>query len=125
MFELLLNEILVGIKINMYLKFFQLAEGISQLEKFPSMTHLSKIILDHVALNELQLHPLSVRQLIAIETIASPATIHKHLSSLRNSGYVGVDMNKTDKRTKPLVLTLLGHQYIDALSKALQKSLKI
>jgi DNA-binding MarR family transcriptional regulator len=109
----------------MYLKFFQLAEGISQLEKFPSMTHLSKIILDHVALNELQSHPLSVRQLIAIETIASPATIHKHLSSLRKSGYVGVVINKIDKRTKPLVLTPLGHQYIDALSKALQKSLKI
>ena len=89
------------------------------------MTHLSKIILDHVALNELQLHPLSVRQLIAIETIASPATIHKHLSRLRKSGYVGVDENITDKRTKPLVLTPLGHQYIDALSKALQKSLKV
>jgi len=109
----------------MYLKFFELTKGISLLEKFPSMTPLSKIILDHVALNERQLHPLSVRQLITIDAIASPATIHKHLSSLRNSGYVDVDMNKTDKRTKPLVLTLLGHQYIDALSKALQKSLKI
>ena len=110
---------------NPYINFVQLAQGISQLEKFPSMTHLSKIILDHVALNELQLHPLSVRQLIAIETIASPATIHKHLSCLRKSGYVGVVINKTDKRTKPLVLTPLGHQYIDALSKALQKSLKV
>jgi DNA-binding MarR family transcriptional regulator len=91
------------------------------------MTPLSKIILDHVALNERQEHPLSVRQLITIGAIASPATIHKHLSFLRKSGYVDVDvdMNKTDKRTKPLVLTLLGHQYIDALSKALQKSLKI
>ena len=110
---------------NPYINFIQLDQGISQLEKFPSMTHLSKIILDHVALNELQLHPLSVRQLIAIETIASPATIHKHLSCLRKSGYVGVVINKTDKRTKPLVLTPLGHQYIDALSKALQKSLKV
>ena len=108
-----------------YLNFVQLAQGISQLEKFPSMTHLSKIILDHVALNERQEHPLSVRQLITIDAIASPATIHKHLSRLRKSGYVGVVINKMDKRTKPLVLTLLGHQYIDALSKALQKSLKV
>ena len=108
-----------------YLNFVQLAQGISQLEKFPSMTHLSKIILDHVALNERQEHPLSVRQLIAIDAIASPATIHKHLSRLRKSGYVGVVINKMDKRTKPLVLTPLGHQYIDALSKALQKSLKV
>ena len=108
-----------------YLNFIQLAQGISQLEKFPSMTHLSKVILDHVALNERQAKPLSVRQLITIDTIASPATIHKHLSYLRKSGYVGVVINKTDKRTKPLVLTPLGHQYIDALSKALQKSLKV
>ena len=108
-----------------YLNFVQLAQGISQLDKFPSMTHLSKIILDHVALNERQEHPLSVRQLITIDAIASPATIHKHLSRLRKSGYVGVVINKMDKRTKPLVLTPLGHQYIDALSKALQKSLKV
>ena len=110
---------------SLYLNFVQLAQGISQLEKFPSMTHLSKIILDHVALNERQEHPLSVRQLITIDAIASPATIHKHLSRLRKSGYVGVVINKMDKRTKPLVLTPLGHQYIDALSKALQKSLKV
>ena len=89
------------------------------------MTHLSKVILDHVALNERQSHPLSVRQLITIDAIASPATIHKHLNRLRKSGYVGVVINKMDKRTKPLVLTPLGHQYIDALSKALQKSLKV
>ena len=89
------------------------------------MTPLSKIILDHVALNERQEHPLSVRQLITIDAIASPATIHKHLSRLRKSGYVGVDENITDKRTKLLVLTPLGHQYIEALSKALQKSLKV
>ena len=91
----------------MYLNFIQLAQGISQLEKFPYMTPLSKIILDHVALNERQEHPLSVRQLITIDAIASPATIHKHLSRLRKSGYVGVDENITDKRTKPLVLTPL------------------
>ena len=109
----------------MYLNFIQLAQGISQLEKFPYMTHLSKVILDHVALNERQSHPLSVRQLITIDAIASPATIHKHLSDLRKSGYVGVVINKIDKRTKPLVLTQLGYQYIDALSKALQKSLKV
>ena len=109
----------------MYLKFFELTKGISLLEKFPSMTPLSKIILDHVALNERQSNPLSVRQLIAIDAIASPATIHKHLSRLRKSGYVGVVINKMDKRTKPLVLTPLGHQYIDALSKAIQKSLKV
>ena len=109
----------------MYLNFIQLAKGISQLEKFPSMTHFSNVILDHVALNERQSHPLSVRQLITIDAIASPATIHKHLNRLRKSGYVGVVINKMDKRTKPLVLTPLGHQYIDALSKALQKSLKV
>ena len=106
----------------MYLKFFQLVEGISQLEKFPSMTHLSKIILDHVALNERQAKPLSVRQLITIDTIASPATIHKHLSRLRKSGYVTAQSNDNDKRTKHLTLSLLGYEYIDHLSKAILKA---
>jgi DNA-binding MarR family transcriptional regulator len=89
------------------------------------MSPLSQKILDQIALYAMGDKPLTVREMLDFDQIASPATIHKHLSCLRKSGYVSVVINKIDKRTKPLVLTLLGHQYIDALSVALKKSLKV
>ena len=108
-----------------YIKFIEITNKIIKLDKFPAMSPLSQKILDQIALNEMGDNPLTAREMLDFDQIASPATIHKHLSRLRKSGYVDVVINKTDKRTKPLVLTPLGHQYIDALSKALQKSLKI
>ena len=108
-----------------YIKFIEITNKIIKLDKFPALSPLSQKILDQIALYAMGDKPLTVREMLDFDQIASPATIHKHLSRLRKSGYVGVDENGTDKRTKPLVLTPLGHQYIDALSKALQKSLKI
>ena len=66
--------------------------------------------------------PLTVREMLDFHQIASPATIHKHLSRLRKSGYVTAQSNDNDKRTKHLTLSLLGYEYIDHLSKAILKA---
>jgi len=102
-----------------YTKFLNLLQGISQLDKFPTMTPLSKLILDQIALHQAQEKPLTVRQMIGFKEIASPATLHKHLTSLRNSGYVSATSDNKDKRTKHLLLTSLGYQYVKNLSQAI------
>jgi DNA-binding MarR family transcriptional regulator len=104
---------------NPYTKFLNLLQGISQLDKFPTMTPLSKLILDQIALHEYQGKLLTVREMIGFEQIASPATLHKHLASLRSSGYVSATSDSNDNRTKHLVLTALGHQYVNNLSQAI------
>ncbi len=121
-FELLLNlkyAVCVVIKMNPYSNFLNLLQGILQLDKFPTMTPLSKLILDQIALSQFSGKPLTVRELIMFDQIASPATLHKHLSFLRDSGYVIARAEGTDKRTKLLVLSSLGNQYVNALSKAI------
>lgn len=105
-----------------YTKFINLLQSITMLGKFPAMSPLSKLIFDQIALNEAKGNPLTVRQMISCSHIASPATLHKHLSYLRKSGYVLASEHKDDKRTKYLVLSELGHQYLDALSDAISES---
>ena len=56
--------------------------------------------------------------MIGFDQIASPATLHKHLTILRSSAYVIAKIKDDDKRTKHLILSPLGHQYVNALSKA-------
>lgn len=104
---------------NAYIKFLNLLQGISQLDKFPTMSPLAKLILDQIALSEVSGKPLTVREMLEFDKLASPATLHKHLLILRNSGYVSAATDAKDKRTKHLVLTSLGHQYINSLSKAI------
>lgn len=99
--------------------FLDLLDEISQLEKYPKMTPISKLILDQIALFEHAEKSLTVRELIGCEQIASPATLHKHLSSLRKLGYVSAASKNTDKRTKHLTLSTLGNNYINNLSKAI------
>lgn len=102
-----------------YTNFLNLLQGLLKLEKFPAMSALSKLILDQIALHEDVGKPLTVREMIGVDQIASPATLHKHLASLRASGYVAARSEGSDKITKYLVLTSLGHEYVNTLSKAI------
>ena len=107
------------IKMKPYIVFINLLQEILLLSKFPKMTPISTLILDQLALHEDAGINLTVRQVISFKQIASPATLHKHLASLRSSGYVSTISNDKDKRNKYLALSSLGHQYIDNLSKAI------
>ena len=105
-----------------YIKFIEITNKIIKLDKFPAMSPLSQKILDQIALNEMGDNPLTVREMLDFDQIASPATIHKHLAMLRKSDYVTAQSNDQDKRTKYLTLSPLGDEYIDHLSKAILKA---
>jgi DNA-binding MarR family transcriptional regulator len=83
------------------------------------MTAQSKLILDQIALHADMGAPLTIRKMIEFRQIASPATIHKHLASLRMSGYVIATSSGDCNRIKYLTLSSLGQKYINNLSKAI------
>jgi DNA-binding MarR family transcriptional regulator len=108
--------------VNPYINFVNLVKAILEADTFPKLGHLPRLILDEIALNEFQGNPLTVRDLLSNQVIASPATLHKHLMALRRQGYVYTASVEEDRRSKYLKLTAQGHQYINTLSKALVKA---
>lgn len=110
---------------NPYTKFLNLLQAVSKLDKFPTLTPISRLLLDQIALHEDAGSPLTVRVLIGHAHIASPATLHKHLARLRSSGLVTTITIGDDKRTKHLVLTSSGKCYVDQLSKAIVKAASV
>jgi DNA-binding MarR family transcriptional regulator len=104
---------------SQYINFINRKNRILESDKFPNLTLKSKLILDQIALHVFAEKPLTIRQAMSFDQIASPATLHKNLSTLRSSGYISAISLNTDKRTKHLVLTSLGHRYVKALSKAI------
>lgn len=107
---------------NPYINFVNFVKAITASDTFPKLDHLPRLILDEIALNEFQGNPLTVRDLLLNQAIASPATLHKHLMALRRQGYVYTASVAEDRRSKYLQLTAQGHQYINTLSKALVKA---
>ena len=107
---------------NPYINFVNLLKAISASDTFPKLAHLQRLVLDEIALNEFQGHPLTVRELLTNQAIASPATLHKHLMALRRLGYVYTASVSDDRRSKYLQLTAQGNRYISTLSKALVKA---
>ena len=102
-----------------YINFINRKNRILESDKFPNLTFKSKLILDQIALHAFAGKPLTVKQAMGFDQIASPATLHKNLSTLKDSGYISAISLNEDKRTKHLVLTSLGHQYVKALSKVI------
>jgi DNA-binding MarR family transcriptional regulator len=111
-----------GAFVNPYINFVNLLKAISASDTFPKLAHLQRLVLDEIALNEFQGHPLTVRELLTNQAIASPATLHKHLMALRRLGYVYTASVSDDRRSKYLQLTAQGNRYISTLSKALVKA---
>jgi DNA-binding transcriptional ArsR family regulator len=102
-----------------YIQFLNLVQGLSELGKLPTLTPLSRIIFDEIALHEASGKPLTVKLLIGFSHIASPTTLHKHLARLRDAGLVTTKPKGNDKRIKQLVLTPQGRSFINQLSKAI------
>ncbi len=102
-----------------YIQFLNLVQGLSELGKLPTLTPLSRIIFDQIAIHEASGKPLTVKLLIGFSHIASPTTLHKHLGRLRDADLVTTKPKGNDKRIKQLVLTPQGRSFINQLSKAI------
>lgn len=91
-----------------YLRFLELSRAIKENDA-DALTANQKALLELVSLAWHSGEPMSVRQAIDLSQLGSPATLHKRLTFLRNSGYLEEISVEGDRRTKllgPTVKTL-------------------
>ena len=84
-----------------YMRFLELSRAIRENET-NALTANQKALLELVSLAWHSGAPMSVRQAIALSQLGSPATLHKRLAFLRNSGYLEEISVEGDRRTKLL-----------------------
>lgn len=101
-----------------YLRFLQLSRTLSPTDE-KALSANEKALLEAIALAWFRQQPLSVRQAISIETLGSPATLHKRLAVLRASGFVEDRPVDADRRTKLLVPTSRALLYFDQLGSVM------
>jgi DNA-binding MarR family transcriptional regulator len=103
---------------DIYLRFLHLAEAIRQVSALPSLDPLEERILGYIARAEPVEAQLCVREVMALETLGSPATIHSRLKSMRAKGWLRL-ADTCDRRRKEVRLTPAALGYFDRLSRCM------
>jgi hypothetical protein len=107
-----------------YLNFVQIVKTLTASTDSNEMDPQAKMLLDEIALQHLNEQPLTVGDLMKLNHIASPATIHRKLDLLLNQQWVALTFAGENRRTKYIVPTKKAQAYFVKLSKALDKAVK-
>ena len=102
----------------------------SLLQKATASQGLDELSPDHLALLVLigrhwhDGESMSVRQLMQMRDVASPATIHKRLHQLKDADLVSFEESATDTRKRMIAPTKRALAYFSAASKAMMQAVK-
>jgi DNA-binding MarR family transcriptional regulator len=109
---------------QIYLRFLSLLHAIENSKDLPPMDLEAKRLLEMIAVRFEERNPLTVTEAMALNQIASPATLHRKLDQLREMGMIDTFFEGTNRRTKYMVPTPSAQRYFDKVEKALQSTLK-
>ncbi len=108
---------------QVYLRFLNLIHTLEGGQHAPAMDLDAKKILEVIAVRHAQDKPLTVTDAMALNTIASPATIHRKLDQLRELGMIDTVFEGSNRRTKFLIPTQAAHDYFEKVGAAMQQAL--
>jgi DNA-binding MarR family transcriptional regulator len=108
--------------INYYLNFVNLVRALAQNSTIPDLDASTKQLLDEIALFQQREKAMTVTELMALDHIASPATLHRKFTQLLNLGLVDAVFKDRNRRTKYVVLTSAGQAYFAAIGRAFEQA---
>jgi len=106
-----------------YFRFLQIARTLTDAQD-TALNANHRALLEAVVLAWHEGRPLSVRQAISLESLGSPATLHKRLATLRSAGLLEEISVEGDRRTKLLGPTSQALNYFAQLGDAMAMPLK-
>ena len=109
---------------RIYLRFLNLLEAVEQSPDLPQMDLECKKLLEIVAVRAQASQPLTVTEAMALDHIASPATIHRKLDQLKELKLIDSVYQGENKRTKYMMPSTKAIQYFDLMGKLMVKTLK-
>jgi Fe2+ or Zn2+ uptake regulation protein len=107
---------------QIYMRFLNLIHALDGGANAPHMDLDAKKLLEVVSVRHDLGKPLTVTEAMALNHIASPATIHRKLDQLRELGMIDTVFEGKNRRTKYLVPTQAAHDYFNAVGKAMQEA---
>ena len=111
---------------KIYLRYLRIALAVDIFNKNSEIIDsITLNLLNVIAVQHFDGKTLTVSQAIALNKIASPATLHRKLDELCEAGLIEQIFKGKDRRTKYLVPTKLADAYFTKLSKAITTAVKV
>ncbi|MFM7025211.1 MAG: hypothetical protein ACKOWC_04020 [Limnohabitans sp.] len=104
-----------------YLRFLQLTRAVDALPNGSLMDANETALLEAVVLHWHQGRPMTVREAIHLDTLGSPATLHKRITRLRNKDMLAAHSEPGDRRAKFLVPTQRALDHFHQLGQSMQQ----
>jgi DNA-binding MarR family transcriptional regulator len=102
---------------NLYLRFLQISRALSlQKSAANNIDPTATLLLNEVALRDIDGKTMTVTEAMSLAYIASPATIHRKLDELIEAGLIDQVFEGKNRRTKFLIPTKTANAYFDMLS---------
>ncbi len=109
---------------NVYLRFLALSNAINGASaQLSTVDQTAKQLLQVIALRHEQGKAMTVTEAMEMASIASPATIHRKLDDLRESGLIEQTFEGKNRRTKYLVPTKVADKYFASLGEMMKQTL--
>jgi Fe2+ or Zn2+ uptake regulation protein len=105
------------------IRFLQLKDVLSGQHIDAEIDLTAQKLLEVLTLHHAQERALTVTDVMQLQSIASPATLHRKLSILLEHGYVDLVFEGKNRRTKYVHPTEKTNQFFNSLGKAIQESL--
>ena len=106
---------------NAYLRFVRLMESMDGYTNSSELDYVEKKLLEFIAVHESSGKPLLVGDVIYLNSIGSPATLHRRLANLKNLGFIRFG-DDPDGRKKYIELTPKAKDYYFKLGKCILKA---
>jgi hypothetical protein len=100
---------------HIYLRFLGHIHAIEEKGELPSLELDAKRLLELIAVRHFEGRTLTVSDAMSMSSIASPATIHRKLDVLRESGMIYSAYEAGNRRTKFLRPTDQAYDYFNTL----------
>lgn len=107
--------------IGAYLRFLELSAAVETLPGMEFFDPNHKALFEAILLSWSQGHAMTVREAIGLAALGSPATLHKRLVRLRHAELVAVEAIEGDRRSKLLVPTEKGLDYVSKFGSQLSR----
>lgn len=109
----------------LYLRFLHVLHTLEVHDELPSLDQDALRLLEEIAMREASGgRSMTVTEAMGVTAIASPATLHRKLGILLESGLIKHQYEGDNRRTKHVVCTPKAMKYFERAGRALQRSLK-
>ena len=107
-----------------YVRFLELIQTIEGRGGLREMDLDTKKLLEVIVVSDAQRKTLTVTDTMQMSHIASPATIHRKLDTLREMGFIATEFIGENRRTKYLKPTSAAIKYFDQVGAMMAKVLR-